>query len=138
MTPINNPHERTLCESGNGTPAAASGGAELAAVEDADGGECGTEPGPALSEGARPVELLQLLAMELPLRKWLHEGPLQERDRAMVHASRGIGKSRLVHSVAVAVDAGVSFFLRYPAPETQGVVDAAILGSHGTDTAESS
>jgi hypothetical protein len=120
MTTINSPHEQTFCESINGVPAAAFGGAELAAVEDAGGGERGGESEPT-SEEPRPVELHQLLSMELPPRRWLLQGLLQEHDLAMVHAYRGIGKSRFVHSVAVAVAAGGSF-LRYFAPETLGIL----------------
>jgi putative DNA primase/helicase len=70
---------------------------------------------------AEPVELGNFLAMKLPARRWLLSGLLQERDLAMVHAFRGVGKSRFAHSLAVAVAAG-GRFLSYEAKEPRGVL----------------
>jgi putative DNA primase/helicase len=70
---------------------------------------------------AAPVELGELLSREMPPREWLIEGLLQERDLGMIHAYRGVGKSRVAHGVAVAV-AGGGAFLRWHAREPRGVL----------------
>jgi hypothetical protein len=70
---------------------------------------------------ARPVDLRELLRMEMPPREWLVQGFLQRRDLAMLHAFRGTGKSRFLHGLAVAVASGGSF-LRWRAPEPAGVL----------------
>ena len=46
---------------------------------------------------------------------------MQERDLAMVHAYRGIGKSRFIHGLAVATASGGQF-LRFSAPAPRGVL----------------
>lgn len=73
------------------------------------------------TQGAHPVELGDLLAMKLLPRQWLLTGLLQKRDLGLIHAFRGIGKSRFVHSLAVAASSGGTF-LRYSAPEPQSVL----------------
>ena len=133
MTDFKGSEAQTSPERGNGTLSAALGEASLGVVQDVDvdDGGIGTESKAmqTLSEEAHPVELHDLLSMELPPRKWLLKGLLQERDLAMVHAFRGIGKSRFAHSIAVSVAAGGSF-LRYSAPEPKGVllVDGELPG----------
>jgi putative DNA primase/helicase len=59
--------------------------------------------------------------MQLPARQWLLKGLLQERDLGMIHAFRGIGKTRFVHSLAIAINSGGTF-LRYSAPKPRGVL----------------
>ena len=90
--------------------------AALAGTEQPPGN--GAEPA---ARGAEPVELRELLSTDMPPREWLLEGLLQQRDLAMIHAFRGIGKSRFVHGLAVAVAAGSSF-LRFRAPHPAGVL----------------
>ena len=75
----------------------------------------------ATADEARPVDLQTLLSADLPPRKWLIEGFMQERDLAMVHAYRGIGKSRFTHGLAVATASGGEF-LRFSAPIPKGVL----------------
>lgn len=72
-------------------------------------------------EFATPVELLDLLKLEMPPREWLLEGLIQVRDLAMIHAFRGVGKSRVSHGLAIAV-AGGGTFLRWRAPVPRGVL----------------
>lgn len=67
------------------------------------------------------VRLEDFLRWELPPREWLVEGLIQERDAVMVHAFRGVGKSRFVHGLAVALAAGEPF-LRYTCSEPRGVL----------------
>ena len=67
------------------------------------------------------VRLEEFLRWELPPREWLVEGLIQERDAVMVHAFRGVGKSRFVHGLAVALAAGEPF-LRYTCSEPRGVL----------------
>jgi putative DNA primase/helicase len=70
---------------------------------------------------ARPIDLDKLLATDFPPREWLLEGFLQVRDLGMIHAFRGIGKSRFVHNLTVAVASGGNF-LKYFAPTARGVL----------------
>jgi len=70
---------------------------------------------------AEPVELGDLLAQEFAPRAWLLSGLLQERDLSMIHAYRGVGKSRFAQGVAVAVASGGTF-LRYSSPKPRGVL----------------
>ncbi|MBM3280783.1 MAG: DUF3854 domain-containing protein [Candidatus Handelsmanbacteria bacterium] len=80
------------------------------------------EPGSAAERDlARPVDLRDLLATDFPPREWLLDGLLQVRDLSMLHAFRGIGKSRFGHGIAVAVASG-GRFLRYSAPLPRGVL----------------
>ena len=67
------------------------------------------------------MELTDLLARELPPRRWLLSGFLQERDAALVHCWRGTGSSWFLHGIALAVASGGTF-LRYTAPEPRGVL----------------
>lgn len=69
----------------------------------------------------RAIPLDEFLSREFPPRKWIAEGLLQERDAAMVHAFRGVGKSRFVHGLGLAIAAGGEF-LRYSCPEPRGVL----------------
>jgi len=69
----------------------------------------------------QPVELRDLLKMKMPERRWLLEGFMQERDIAMIHAYRGVGKSRFAQALGVAVASGGSF-LRFEAPEPRQVL----------------
>ena len=78
-------------------------------------------PEVAPSDEARPVDLQALLSADLPPREFLIEGFMQERDLAMVHAYRGIGKSRFIHGLAVATASGGQF-LRFSAPAPRGVL----------------
>lgn len=74
-----------------------------------------------IPRAAGAIALEDFLAWELPPREWLVEGLIQERDAVMVHAFRGIGKSRFVHGLAVALASGGGF-LRYACPEPRGVL----------------
>jgi hypothetical protein len=67
------------------------------------------------------LSLEEFLERDLPPRRWIVEGLLQERDTAMLHSFRGVGKSRFAHGVACAVTAGEKF-LRYVCPEPRGVL----------------
>lgn len=80
---------------------------------------CGNEEDVPRTSGA--IALLDFLRWELPPRSWLVEGLIQERDAVMVHAFRGIGKSRFVHGLAVALASGADF-LRYRCPDPRGVL----------------
>jgi putative DNA primase/helicase len=78
-------------------------------------------PDAGTSDVARPLDLQDLLRADLPPRKWLIEGFMQERDLAMVHAYRGVGKSRFAQGLAVATASG-GRFLRFTAPAPRGVL----------------
>lgn len=67
------------------------------------------------------MDLTDFLAQPMPSRDWIVEPLIQVRDAAMVHAWRGIGKSRFGHGVGVAVAAGGQF-LRYTCPKPRGVL----------------
>jgi putative DNA primase/helicase len=69
----------------------------------------------------RAEDLAAFLQRKFPPRRWLMDRLIQERDAVMVHASRGVGKSRFVHSLGVAIASGGAF-LRYTAPEPRGVL----------------
>lgn len=71
------------------------------------------------STQALPLE--EFLRLEFPPRQWIAEGLLQERDAAMVHAFRGVGKTRFVHGLGLAIAAGGEF-LRYNCPTPRGVL----------------
>jgi len=74
-------------------------------------------------EGARqpastplvPLSLPELLALEIPARRWLVRGLLRERSLALVYAARGRGKSWFTLSLAYAAATG-GRFLRWEAP----------------------
>lgn len=68
-----------------------------------------------------PVGLEKLLTMDMPAREWLLEGFIQARDLAMLHAYRGLGKSRVAHGIAIAVASGGQF-LRWRAPQARNVL----------------
>ncbi|HSL82112.1 MAG TPA: AAA family ATPase, partial [Thermoanaerobaculia bacterium] len=67
------------------------------------------------------LPLSEFLAVDLPPRRWIVEGLLQERDTAMLHSFRGIGKSRFAQGLACGVTAGGEF-LRYLCPEPRGAL----------------
>ena len=75
----------------------------------------------AASTNPLPIDVLDLLNMEIPPREWLLEGFIQRRDIAELHAWRGVGKTRIAHGIAVAVASGCPF-LRFKAPEPHGVL----------------
>lgn len=70
---------------------------------------------------AEPVELAGLLTLEMTPREFVVEGFMQARDLAMIHAYRGLGKSRIAHGIGVAVSEGRAF-LRWHAPRPRGVL----------------
>jgi putative DNA primase/helicase len=78
-------------------------------------------PAKQLASPPLAVPLDEFLGLEFPPRKWIAEGLIQERDAAMVHAFRGVGKTRFVHGLGLAIAAG-SQFLRYVCPEPRGVL----------------
>lgn len=98
--------------------AALSGGAVEPALIEID--EIARESDDAVGL-ATPVELADLLRLEMPPRPWIIGGLLQERDMAMVHAFRGVGKSRIVHGLAIALSGGTPF-LRWRVNEPRGVL----------------
>ena len=107
-----------------GSIAAAFGGHKTAKVEEIDLHQPTDSLGRSWEESpqvAHPVDLQRLLSARLPPREWLVEGFMQERDLAMVHAYRGVGKSRFVHGLAVALAAGGQF-LGFSAPVPQDVL----------------
>jgi putative DNA primase/helicase len=63
----------------------------------------------------------ELVSLDIPERRCLLDPWLRERDTAMVHAYRGVGKSWFAHAVAVAVASG-SRFLCWSAAEPRRVV----------------
>ena len=68
------------------------------------------------------MDLGEFLSKEFPPRRWIVPGLLQERDIAMVHSFRGVGKTYFAHGLAFAV-ASAGSFLRYEAPqEARGVL----------------
>ena len=114
-----------------GSIAAAFGGHKTAKVEEIDLHQPTDSLGRSWEESpqvAHPVDLQRLLSARLPPREWLVEGFMQERDLAMVHAYRGVGKSRFVHGLAGARAAGGQF-LGFSAPVPQDV----LLQSLATD-----
>ena len=81
-------------------------------------------PGPVRPKKTGPVRsvcVLDFLAMDLPPRRWLVEGLIQERDITMLHAWRGVGKTHFVGHLAWAVASGAPF-LRYEVPQPVGVL----------------
>ena len=83
------------------------GGAEPAVVE--------TDVAP------EPMELADLLALEMPPRSWIVEGLIQDRDIVMLHGWRGLGKTRVTHGLAIAVASGGSF-LKWSCPVARPVL----------------
>ena len=77
--------------------------------------------GQATATFDRALDLLEFLELKLPARSWLVDGLLQERDLAMVHAFRGVGKSQFVLCLAYAVVCGTQF-LRYRIVKPRGVL----------------
>lgn len=75
--------------------------------------------GPVHLDSSLPLQ--EFLALDLPPRRWIVEGLLQERDTAMLHSFRGVGKSRFAHGLGCAVAAGGPF-LRYVCPEPRSVL----------------
>lgn len=73
------------------------------------------------SGSTQSVSVFDFLSMDLPTRRWLVEGLIQERDITMVHAWRGVGKTHFVGHLAWAVAAGAPF-LRYTVPQPSGVL----------------
>lgn len=67
------------------------------------------------------LPLEEFLQKEFPPREWIAEGLLKAKDAGMVHAFRGVGKSRFVHGLGVAIAAGGEF-LRYACPKPRGVI----------------
>lgn len=75
--------------------------------------------GPVHLDSSLPLD--EFLKRDLPPRRWIVEGLLQERDTAMLHSFRGIGKSRFAQGLACGVTAGGEF-LRYLCPEPRGAL----------------
>lgn len=67
------------------------------------------------------ISVTDLLRLDFPPRRWVVEGLLQDRDIAMLHAWRGVGKTHFISGLAWAVASG-STFLRYRAPNPVGVL----------------
>jgi putative DNA primase/helicase len=67
------------------------------------------------------ISVLDFLTMDIPPRRWLVEGLIQERDITMVHAWRGVGKTHFVLHLAWAIASGAPF-LRYTVPDPAGVL----------------
>lgn len=63
----------------------------------------------------RAVRVEDLLAQKPPPRSWIAEGLLQDRDVAMVHSWRGVGKTYFTCGLAWAIASG-SIFLRHRVP----------------------
>lgn len=109
-----------------GAELAGQDAADLAALPEgglpivaADRDACDAPPSTRIS--ASPVPLAELLAQKMPPREWLLEGMIQERDLGMIHAYRGVGKSRFAHAAGMAVASG-GRFLRFEAPTARGVL----------------
>ena len=61
----------------------------------------------------------ELLAQDLPPRRWIAEGLIQDRDVVMVHSWRGVGKTLFIYGLAYAVSSGTPFLRHHvskPAP----------------------
>lgn len=58
------------------------------------------------------IDVADFLALDLPPRKWLAEGLIQDRDILMLHAMRGCGKSHFCFGLAYSLACGLDF-LRY-------------------------
>lgn len=86
--------------------------ATLAAVKD-----------PGKNNGCTTVvyDLAQLFAVKIRPRPYLLEPILRERDLAMIHAWRGIGKTHVAHGIGLAVATGGDF-LRWSAPRDNEVL----------------
>ena len=69
----------------------------------------------------RAVGLLELLKMDLPPRKHIISPWLPEQGLAMIHARRGVGKTYVALSIALAVASGKSF-LRWNVEAPRGVL----------------
>lgn len=82
----------------------------LLAVVEGQEGEPETVSPPLAS-----LTLGELLALKIPVRRWLVRGLLRERSLAMVYAARGRGKSWFTLSLAFAASTG-GRFLRWEAP----------------------
>jgi AAA domain len=68
-----------------------------------------------------PLTLNEFMALKLPLREWILESLIRARNTVMVHAWRGVGKSRFAHSLGYAIATGGKF-LHWKAPKARGVL----------------
>ena len=80
----------------------------------------------ALATGSRPptvhaVTIEDLLALEIPPREYILEPILREKDVAMAHAKRGVGKTQFLLNVGVAVASGGTY-LTWTAPRPRPVL----------------
>jgi hypothetical protein len=68
-----------------------------------------------------PVDFTELMALQMPEREYVISPILQKQSLAMIHAPRGIGKTYVALSIALAVATGGAF-LRWNAPEPRRVL----------------
>lgn len=85
----------------------------------------------SLSTRYEIISLAELLKRDFPKRTYLLDPWLEERTLAMIYGARGVGKSFLTLSIAIAV-AGGGAFLNWRAGKPSGVlyVDGEMAGDH--------
>lgn len=76
---------------------------------------------PHTSTKAHVYSLDEFLQLDIPPRRWIVQGLIQERDIAGIHAYRGVGKTLLAACLGYAISSG-NDFLRYTIPEPRGVL----------------
>lgn len=69
----------------------------------------------------RVVNIRELLALQIPERQYLLEPLLREKETAMLHAWRGVGKTHVGLQIAFAVASGGAF-LKWRAPQPRRVL----------------
>jgi putative DNA primase/helicase len=79
------------------------------------------EQGPEILPRLRPLAIDEFLRLDLPPRKMVLGPWLPEKGLAMIHSSRGFGKTHLALSAAYAVACGGSF-LGFEAPQARPVL----------------
>jgi hypothetical protein len=77
--------------------------------------------GQDFGERLRPIDITDLIALDLPPRGMVLDPIIPEKGLAMLYGARGVGKTRVAHGIGYAVATGSSF-LRWQAPRPRRVL----------------
>ena len=92
-------------------------GGEPAPLRQGSGGQAPDDFG----ERLRPIDIADLIALDIPPRGLVLDPIIPEKGLAMLYGARGIGKTRVAHGIGHAVATGSSF-LRWQAPRPRRVL----------------
>jgi putative DNA primase/helicase len=98
-------------------------GGEVRLHQDFDAGaplRQGSE-GQDFGERLRPIDITDLIALDIPPRGMVLDPIIPEKGLAMLYGARGVGKTRVAHGIGYAVATGSSF-LRWQAPKPRRVL----------------